>query len=82
MTDISREFEWNPRTKGVTKLTDGPIGAGTRWKGEWLAGDPMLIEYVAFERPSSCASVPECTLTVERGRIARRGSGHLDQRPL
>jgi hypothetical protein len=29
-----------------------------------------------------CASVPECTLTVERGRIARRGSGHLDQRPL
>ena len=56
VTDISREFEWNPRTKRVTKLTDGPIGAGTRWEGEWLAGDPMLIEYVAFERPTSWRS--------------------------
>jgi hypothetical protein len=28
-TDIMREPEWNPRTRRVQKLTEGPIGLGT-----------------------------------------------------
>jgi hypothetical protein len=56
VTDISREFEWNPRTKRVVKLTDGPVGAGTCWEGEWIAGDPMSIDCVAFDRPKSWRS--------------------------
>ena len=56
VTDISREFEWNPRTRRVVKLTDGPVGVGTRWEGQWIAGDPMLIDYVAFDRPKSWCS--------------------------
>jgi hypothetical protein len=78
VTDISREFEWNPRTKRVAKLTDGPVGAGTRWEGEWLAGDPMLIEYVAFDRPTSWRSIGRSRglLVVSDGRVqpARDGA--------
>jgi Polyketide cyclase / dehydrase and lipid transport len=75
VTDISREFEWNPRTKRVVKLTDGPIGAGTRWEGEWVAGDPMLIDYVAFERPTSWRSIGRSRglLVVSEGRVEAAG---------
>jgi hypothetical protein len=73
VTDIGREFEWNPRTKRVVKLTDGPIGAGTRWEGEWVAGDPMLIEYVAFDRPTSWRSIGRSRGLLGRERGARRG---------
>jgi Polyketide cyclase / dehydrase and lipid transport len=56
-TDLSREPEWNPRTRRINKLTDGPIGLGTRYLGEWIKGDPMTIELVRFERPVAWASV-------------------------
>ena len=45
-TDLRREPEWNPRTRRIEKLTDGPIGLGTRYLGEWIRGDPMTIEFV------------------------------------
>jgi uncharacterized protein YndB with AHSA1/START domain len=77
VTDISREFEWNLRTKRVVKLTDGPVGAGTRWEGEWLAGDPMLIEYLAFERPTSWRSIGRSRglLVVSEGHVEAAGDG-------
>jgi hypothetical protein len=77
VTDISREFEWNPRTRRVVKLTDGPIGAGTRWEGEWIAGDPVLIEYVAFDRPTSWRSTGRSRglLVVNEGRVEAAGEG-------
>jgi uncharacterized protein YndB with AHSA1/START domain len=77
VTDIGREFEWNPRTKRVVKLTDGPIGAGTRWEGEWVVGDPMLIEYVAFDRPTSWRSIGRSRglLVVSEGRVEASPDG-------
>jgi hypothetical protein len=56
-TDLSREPEWNPRTRWIQMLTDGPIGLGTRYQGEWIKGDPMTIEFVRFEGPTAWASV-------------------------
>jgi uncharacterized protein YndB with AHSA1/START domain len=55
-TDLARETEWNPRTRYVEKLTDDPIGLGTRYRGEWIKGDPMTIDFVRFERPTLWAS--------------------------
>jgi Polyketide cyclase / dehydrase and lipid transport len=77
VTDIGRELEWNPRTRRVVKLTDGPIGAGTRWEGEWVAGDPMLIDYVAFDRPTSWRSIGRSRglLVVSEGRVEAAGDG-------
>jgi Polyketide cyclase / dehydrase and lipid transport len=77
VTDISREFEWNPRTKRVVKLTEGPIGVGTRWKGEWVEGDPMLIDYIAFDRPVGWRSVGRSRglLVASDGRVELTQNG-------
>jgi uncharacterized protein YndB with AHSA1/START domain len=49
--DIEREPEWNPKASRAEKLTDGPVGLGTRFAAEFMKGDAMTIEYVRFERP-------------------------------
>jgi hypothetical protein len=79
VTDISREFEWNSRTRRVVKLTDGPVGVGTCWEGEWIAGDPMFIEYVVFERPASWRSVgrSRSLLVANEGRVDPTADGAL-----
>jgi len=50
--DLAREPEWNPKARRVEKITDGPIGLGTRFEAEFLKGDAMTIDYVRFERPA------------------------------
>jgi hypothetical protein len=56
-TDLTCELEWNPKLRRVEKLTGTPIDAGTRFRAEFLKGDPMTIEYVAFDRPRRWESV-------------------------
>ena len=55
--DLTREHEWNPKLRRAEKLTSDPIGAGTRFRAEFLKGDPMLVEYVGFDRPRTWESV-------------------------
>jgi uncharacterized protein YndB with AHSA1/START domain len=79
-TDIVREPEWNPRTRRVDKLTEGPIGLGTRFEGEWIKGSPMVIEYVRFERPTRWASVGRSRRidATSEGRVSATQAGaHL-----
>ena len=42
LTGITKEAEWNPRTRRVEKLTPGPIGLGTRFGAEWIKGNPAI----------------------------------------
>ncbi|SRR6266545_3997738 len=82
-TDVLREPEWNPRTRRVQKLTEGPIGLGTRFEGEWIKGNPMVIEYVRFERPTQWASVGHSARldAKSEGRISASQNGaHLTVR--
>jgi uncharacterized protein YndB with AHSA1/START domain len=70
-TDIAHEPEWNPHTRYAEKLTDGPVREGTRYKAEWVEGDPMIVEYVAVDRPRSW-------LTTGRSRrLVTTGEGHV-----
>jgi uncharacterized protein YndB with AHSA1/START domain len=57
LTDITNEAQWNPRTRHVEKLTPGPVGLGTRFGAEWIKGNPTVVEYVRFERPTAWASI-------------------------
>jgi hypothetical protein len=52
-SDHTNEIEWNPEMRRVVKLTEGPIGVGTRYEMEFLPGRPMVGECVQFDRPSS-----------------------------
>ena len=51
-SDLSNEREWSPGSmNSVEKLTDGPVGVGTRYLAEWQQGGPNTVEYTRFEPP-------------------------------
>jgi uncharacterized protein YndB with AHSA1/START domain len=52
-SDHLREPEWNPGMRRIRKLTDGPIGLGTRYEMEFVPGQPMVATCDQFDRPRS-----------------------------
>jgi hypothetical protein len=54
-SDHANEIEWNPEMRRVAKLTDGPVGVGTRYEMEFLPGRPIVGECVLFDPPASWA---------------------------
>jgi uncharacterized protein YndB with AHSA1/START domain len=52
-SDHAHEPEWNPKMRLVRKLTDGPVGRGTRYEMEFIPGRPMVVSCVRFDRPNS-----------------------------
>jgi hypothetical protein len=76
-TDLAREHEWNPKLRRAEKLTVDPIGIGTRFQAEFLKRDPMLIEYVGFDRARTLESVGQSRRLDARnyGRVSRGGVG-------
>jgi hypothetical protein len=35
LSDHRNELEWNPGIESIGKLTDGPVGLGTRYLAKW-----------------------------------------------
>jgi uncharacterized protein YndB with AHSA1/START domain len=52
-SDLRSELQWNPKARYVEKLTDGPVGVGTRYRARWANSGPTTVEVVAFDRPRS-----------------------------
>jgi uncharacterized protein YndB with AHSA1/START domain len=50
-SDLRSELQWNPKAKYVEKLTDGPVGVGTRYRARWANSGPTAVEVVRFHRP-------------------------------
>jgi hypothetical protein len=84
LTDTSNEFEWNPKTKRVQKLTDGPIGLRTRYEGAWVKGDSMLIRMAPspFNTSLDMGRSPCSTRDIRRIQVATKLSGDLWTRGL
>lgn len=64
VADERNEPRYNPEMTAVEKLTDGPIGVGTRWRATVVShGRPlsMEIEVTEFSRPSRLGSVTRMT---------------------
>lgn len=61
-SDLCNEVDWNPDITFVERVTDGPVGLGTRYRAQWAQGGPMIVEYVQFEPPVHWA----CTATSDR----------------
>jgi uncharacterized protein YndB with AHSA1/START domain len=53
VSDHTHELEWNIQMQGVRKLTEGPVGAGTRYEMEFIPGKPMVATCERFDRPRS-----------------------------
>jgi uncharacterized protein YndB with AHSA1/START domain len=50
-SDLRSELQWNPKVKYVEKLTDGPVGVGTRYQARWANSGPTTVEVIRFDRP-------------------------------
>lgn len=55
LIDLRHELEWNPGVESMEKLTDGPIGIGTRFLAKWKQSKHVEVECVALDRPHSWA---------------------------
>jgi hypothetical protein len=55
VADCRNELAWNPRAVQIDKLSDGPIGLGTRFRGRYKGGMTLEIEVVEYARPSRIA---------------------------
>ena len=64
--DLRSELQWNPKVKYIEKLTDGPVGVGTRYRSRWANSGPTTVEVVAFDRPRGWE-----TTTRARGMVIR-----------
>jgi len=51
LSDLRSELEWNPLCKSMDKLTDGPVGVGTRFQATWSTQPPVVVEVVQYDRP-------------------------------
>lgn len=55
-SDLANELEWGEPVR-IAKVTEGPIGVGTRFDAEWTGSGPLNVEYIAMERPRSWATL-------------------------
>lgn len=51
LSDHRAELDWNPKCQVMEKITDGPVGLGTRYRAKWKGSPYIKLETVHFERP-------------------------------
>ena len=52
LSDHRNELEWNPGIESIDKLTDGPVGLGTKYLAKWKsAPEAVEVETIAYDRP-------------------------------
>lgn len=81
--DIRNELDWNPTAVSMEKLTDGPVGRGTRFLARWKGAPSALeVECVEFDRPRRWVHVNGGPVAVTfTGRVeAAEGGARLTAR--
>jgi carbon monoxide dehydrogenase subunit G len=51
LADVVNEARWNPWAKNVEKLTEGPVGPGSRFRGRYKRMGTVEQELVDYHRP-------------------------------
>jgi len=70
--DIRNELEWNPTAVSVEKITDGPVGSGTKFLAKWKGAPSAIeVECIEFDRPRRWVSA-------NGGPVAVRVTGTVD----
>lgn len=53
LSDHRAELDWNPKCQVMEKITEGPVGLGTKYRAKWKSGPYVELETVRFQRPST-----------------------------
>lgn len=51
LSDPRSELEWNPACQKMEKVTEGPVGVGTKYRAKWSNSPPLELETLAYDRP-------------------------------
>ena len=51
LSDHRSELEWNPTCQVMEKITNGPVGAGTRFRAKWKLSPVVELEILEYDRP-------------------------------
>jgi uncharacterized protein YndB with AHSA1/START domain len=76
-SDPTHEPEWNIKMTGAERLSDGPIGVGTRYRMAFASAPSVLTECVRFARPRVWELVGRSKVMTSgwRGRVLPSGDG-------
>lgn len=61
LADVRNERRWNPDALSIDKLSDGPVGPGSTFRGEFRGLGPMTIRITGYERPRRLAIAGEAS---------------------
>jgi hypothetical protein len=53
IADATNETKWNPELKAIEKITHGPVGNGTTFRGDYGAIGELELSIIEYERPIS-----------------------------
>ena len=88
-SDLRNELVWNPNAEQVDKLTDGPVGCGTRFRARWANAGEVTVDVFEFDRPKLWAtrSVARGMEVVFRGAVSEedgrtRYVARMEVRPI
>jgi Polyketide cyclase / dehydrase and lipid transport len=56
LSDHRNELDWNPAIETIEKLTDGPVGLGTKFGAKWKSSPHVVVEIVEYDRPHRWAT--------------------------
>ena len=56
LSDHRNELDWNPAIETIEKITDGPVGLGTRFRAKWKSSPHMVLEIIDYDRPHKWAT--------------------------
>lgn len=87
LSDPRSELEWNPSVEVMEKITDGPLGAGTRFRAKRGMSRLVTMGCTEYEPPKAWRYVNDGPVTVElRVSLSPHGEGtvltsRFDARP-
>ncbi|MFN2581569.1 MAG: SRPBCC family protein [Candidatus Dormibacteria bacterium] len=77
LVDLSNELEWNPDVERMERITDGPIGVGTRYRAKWRRSSVIVCECTRYDRPHAWTYVNggPVAVTLDISLSPREGGG-------
>ena len=65
LSDPRSELEWNPKVEVMEKLTEGPLGVGTKFRAKWTKSKVVTMECTRYDRPHGWCYVNDGPVAVE-----------------
>ena len=85
LSDHRAELQWNPKCEVMEKITDGPVGLGTRYRAKWKGSPYVELETLRFERPHTWTmhngGIIEVTFTCRLVPVGEGAELHAEFRP-